>query len=365
TPPLSIMTRAISSLPAVFLQMKEADEFVDITLVFGKQRIACHKLNYLYSGNIDITQLNAQDLLAASEMLLLGALKKRVEDFLRSHTDSVNCISIINLARLYDLKTLLADARNYLYEHVKEVVETEEMHLLQEGDLIEVLEANASQEENFLFIQKWMRSSEGRTDRFEDLMQHNTIKEEKAQAQVVITNAKEEDSDLQFMSSLCEIISHKSMPKNVSRMGTKLADRVRPMVVTFDFNFDARTFMSRFDYSKSDDDVPTPIKILPYRTREDQTMYKKKLEMARELNKKAKDESPNISFSLRNNGCISKYIKDADCKKWRWDLEWSDLEDRDNTKPKESMSGNDYGTAQHNTHPLMEDDLKKRWHSAS
>ncbi|ELU14657.1 hypothetical protein CAPTEDRAFT_120272, partial [Capitella teleta] len=214
TPPLSIMTQTISSLPAVFLQMKEADEFVDITLVFGKQRIACHKVilagmcdyfrrmfltnmlergsqevvlkdisastgvllvEYLYSGNIVITQLNAQDLLAASEMLLLGALKKNVEDFLLSHTDSVNCISIINLARLYDLKLLLADARSYLQEHVKEVIETEEMHLLQEGDLIEVLEANASQEENFLFIQKWMKSAEGRTDRFEDLMQHVSL----------------------------------------------------------------------------------------------------------------------------------------------------------------------------------------------
>ncbi|ELU16682.1 hypothetical protein CAPTEDRAFT_101946 [Capitella teleta] len=208
------MTQTISSLPAVFLQMKEADEFVDITLVFGKQRIACHKVilagmcdyfrrmfltnmlergsqevvlkdisastgvllvEYLYSGNIDITQLNAQDLLAASEMLLLGALKKKVEDFLLSHTDSVNCISMINLARLYDLKTLLTHARNYLQEHVKEVVETEEMHLLQEGDLIEVLEANVSQEENFLFIQKWMKSAEGRTDRFEDLMQHVSL----------------------------------------------------------------------------------------------------------------------------------------------------------------------------------------------
>ncbi|ELU14872.1 hypothetical protein CAPTEDRAFT_74802, partial [Capitella teleta] len=186
----------------------------DITLVFGKQRIACHKVilagmcdyfrrmfltnmlergsqevvlkdtsastgvllvEYLYSGNIVITQQNAQDLLAASEMLLLGALKKKVEDFLLSHTDSVNCISIINLARLYDLKILLADARSYLHEHVKEVIETEEMHLLQEGDLIEVLEANASQEENFLFIQKWMRSAEGRTNRFDDLMQHVSL----------------------------------------------------------------------------------------------------------------------------------------------------------------------------------------------
>ncbi|ELU12812.1 hypothetical protein CAPTEDRAFT_141587, partial [Capitella teleta] len=91
-------------------------------------------VNYLYSGNIDITQLNAQDLLAASKMLLLGALKKKVEEFLLSNTDSVNCISIINLARLYDLKILLANARNYLHEHVKEVIETEEMHLLQERE---------------------------------------------------------------------------------------------------------------------------------------------------------------------------------------------------------------------------------------
>ncbi|ELU02526.1 hypothetical protein CAPTEDRAFT_73812, partial [Capitella teleta] len=183
----------------------------DITLVFGKQRIACHKVilagmcdyfrrmfltnmlergsqevllkdisastgvllvEYLYSGNIVITQQNAQDLLAASEMLLLGVLKKKVEEFLLNHTDSVNCISIINLARLYDLKTLLADARNYLQEHVKEVVESEEMHLLQEGDFTEALEANASQEENFLFIQKWMRSADERTNRFDDLMQH-------------------------------------------------------------------------------------------------------------------------------------------------------------------------------------------------
>lgn len=169
----------------------------------------------------------------------------------------------------------------------------------------------------------------------------STIREEKAQAQVVISNVKEEGNDLRFMSSLCEKINNKSMPKNVSRMGTKLADRVRPMVVTFDSNFDARTFMSRFGDSKSDEDVSTPpIKIRPYRSSEDQTMYKKKLEKARELNRTAKEKSPDTSFSLRNNGCIWKYIKDPACNKWRRDTEWSDSEDRDNTKPKESTSEN-------------------------
>ncbi|ELT94187.1 hypothetical protein CAPTEDRAFT_214730 [Capitella teleta] len=54
-------------------------------------------------------------------------------------------------------------------------METKEMHLLQEIDLIEVLEANASQEENFLFIQKWTRSADGRTNRFDDLMQYFSL----------------------------------------------------------------------------------------------------------------------------------------------------------------------------------------------
>ncbi|ELU00114.1 hypothetical protein CAPTEDRAFT_38749, partial [Capitella teleta] len=176
--------------------MREAGQFVDITLVFGEQRIACHKVilagmceyfhrmfltnmleseskevvmegisatigcllvDYIYTGCIKITTQNAQDLLAASEMFFLGSLKLIVEEFLCTHTESTNCVSTINLARIYDMKTLLADAKKYLYEHVNEVIDTEEVHLLQEEDLVGVLEANGSQEDNFCFLQKWMR----------------------------------------------------------------------------------------------------------------------------------------------------------------------------------------------------------------
>ncbi|ELT90682.1 hypothetical protein CAPTEDRAFT_97326 [Capitella teleta] len=208
------MTQAISSLPAAFLQMREAEEFVDITLVFGSQRIACHKVvlagmcdffrrmfltdmlergsqeiamkgisasiglslvDYMYTGHIGITTQNAQDLLLASEMLLIDNLKQAVEQFLNSHTESTNCVSIINLARIYNMKTLQVDALRYLQEHASDVIDAGEMHLLQEEDLIEVLEANYSQHENFRFIQKWIRSADERIDRFDHLMQHVSL----------------------------------------------------------------------------------------------------------------------------------------------------------------------------------------------
>ncbi|ELU14338.1 hypothetical protein CAPTEDRAFT_203932 [Capitella teleta] len=88
-------------------------------------------VDYLYTGQIEITTLNAQDLLAASDMLLLGDLKQKVEDFLCSHTEPKNY------------------AKKYFHEHLIDIFDEEEIHLLQEEDLFEVLDTNTSQEDNF------------------------------------------------------------------------------------------------------------------------------------------------------------------------------------------------------------------------
>ncbi|ELU17698.1 hypothetical protein CAPTEDRAFT_146149 [Capitella teleta] len=210
------MAQAISSLPPVFLQMREAEEFTDVTLVFGEQRTSCHRVilagmseyfrrmflvdmvesgaqevsmdaispntgellvHYMYTGHIEITTQNAQDLLEASDMLLLGALKQKIEEFLRRHTDSRNCISMMNLARLYGMEAVMRDAQRFLHELTKEVIATGEMHLLQEEDLIEILQASSSQENNFCFLQKWVGSAEGRADCFDALIQHVSLLE--------------------------------------------------------------------------------------------------------------------------------------------------------------------------------------------
>ncbi|ELT99891.1 hypothetical protein CAPTEDRAFT_124196 [Capitella teleta] len=188
--------------------MREAEELVDITLVFDERRVKCHKVilagtcgffhrmflsecssnevvlkeisastgvplvDYLYTGHIELTTQNAQDLLAASEMLLLVTLKQNVEEFLCRHTEPTNCISHLNLARIYDLKTLLEDSRKYLHDHVTEVFNNKELHLLQEGDLVDIITANDQQEDNFRFLQKWAKSDERRTGDFVSLLQH-------------------------------------------------------------------------------------------------------------------------------------------------------------------------------------------------
>ncbi|ELU10919.1 hypothetical protein CAPTEDRAFT_207104 [Capitella teleta] len=108
-------------------------------------------------------------------MPLLGAMKQDVEEFLCSHTEPNNCVSIMNLASLHDMKTLLANAKKFLHEHNKEVFETDEVHLLQEADLLEVLSEYSSQEGNFCFVQKWVKSADERAERFDDLLQHVTL----------------------------------------------------------------------------------------------------------------------------------------------------------------------------------------------
>ncbi|ELT99932.1 hypothetical protein CAPTEDRAFT_73018, partial [Capitella teleta] len=199
-----------------FLQMREAEEFVDVALVFGERRVKCHKVilagacdyfhrmfltdmaesaskevsmkgisantgallvDYLYGGRIEVTAQNAQDLLSASDMLLIDALKEDVEEFLCQNTGSTNCISLLHIARLYDLKALLKDAHTFLLGNIKEMIDSEELHLLQEGDLVDILIASYCQEDSFHLVQKWVKSSEARTDRFACLLEHVELSE--------------------------------------------------------------------------------------------------------------------------------------------------------------------------------------------
>ncbi|ELU09991.1 hypothetical protein CAPTEDRAFT_103627 [Capitella teleta] len=196
--------------------MREAEEFVDVALVFGERRVKCHKVilagacdyfhrmfltdmaesaskevsmkgisantgallvDYLYGGRIEVTAQNAQDLLSASDMLLIDALKEDVEEFLCQNTGSSNCISLLHIARLYDLKALLKDAHTFLLGNIKEMIDSEELHLLQEGDLVDILIASYCQEDSFRLVQKWVRSSEARTDRFACLLEHVELSE--------------------------------------------------------------------------------------------------------------------------------------------------------------------------------------------
>ncbi|ELU03516.1 hypothetical protein CAPTEDRAFT_116986 [Capitella teleta] len=195
--------------------MREAGELVDVTLVFGERRLACHKLilagmceyfhrmfltdmvesyskeifmkdinastgvlliDYFYTQQIDIATNNAQDLLKASDMLLIETLKRRVEEFLCEQIEESNCISLLNLARFYGLEMLQEDAQVTLYDmRADDIINMEDIHLLEEKDLIKILTANDALDESLCLVQKWILCTL-RSNSFDSLLEllHST-----------------------------------------------------------------------------------------------------------------------------------------------------------------------------------------------
>ncbi|ELT93362.1 hypothetical protein CAPTEDRAFT_137498 [Capitella teleta] len=184
-------------MSATFRNMRHSDEMVDVVLAFEETRVKCHRLvlaascdyfrrmfqtdmqerdageisikdvssttglllvEYLYSGNIQISAENAQELLAVSDRLLLTKLKKNVEKFLCGQVASTNCVSFKNLARLYGLDTLIKVTHGYLNNHWQKLIDMEsEIDELTEDDLIALLTTYGSDEGSFLLLQKWAK----------------------------------------------------------------------------------------------------------------------------------------------------------------------------------------------------------------
>jgi hypothetical protein len=81
--------------------------------------------------------------------------------------------------------------------------------------------------------------------------------------------------------------------------------------------------MSRYSGAKKKENVPA-VKVRSCRTKEEEILYKEKLKRLRELNGKAKADGNSVSFSLRDNGSIWRFKKDAVTSKWSRDVEWSE-----------------------------------------
>ena len=186
---------------ASFNAMREAGELTDVALVFGNERVRCHKVvlaassdyfrgmfladmseskaeevpmhgidaptgrllvEYLYANNITITPDNAQGLLEAAEMLLLLDLKQSAEEFLCGSVGPDNCVTSLNLARLYTLPKLEEAANSFIQSNVNAMLESEELGQLPQDDLVYLLRSHERHEESFRLLQRWVRAAEGR-----------------------------------------------------------------------------------------------------------------------------------------------------------------------------------------------------------
>ncbi|XP_062849555.1 actin-binding protein IPP [Trichomycterus rosablanca] len=96
-------------------------------------------LEFIYTGCVDVTVENVQDLMMAADMLQLAELVRICGDFLRSHMDPSNCVGIYQFLEQMGQSDLMEFVQNYIHAHFLQVCETDEFSSLLKDQLVRIL----------------------------------------------------------------------------------------------------------------------------------------------------------------------------------------------------------------------------------
>lgn len=97
-------------------------------------------INYIYTSEVIITELNVQHLLPAAILLQIEDVVNACCIYLSQNMDSNNCIGIEGFAREYGCTNLAKFAQRYMKNHFYEVVNSEEFLHLNEQQLCKLLQ---------------------------------------------------------------------------------------------------------------------------------------------------------------------------------------------------------------------------------
>ena len=134
-------------------------------------------LEFIYTGTVDVTQENAEELIAAGNYLIIPSLKTISGRFLEREMSSINCISTFYLAEKYECDELITNSRLFIHKNIVAVAKLDEFLLLQAKEIerwISSDEITVNEEADvFKIILDWVnhRKSERKTV-FEELFGH-------------------------------------------------------------------------------------------------------------------------------------------------------------------------------------------------
>ncbi|XP_029346584.1 ring canal kelch homolog [Acyrthosiphon pisum] len=118
-------------------------------------------IDFIYSGEILITENNVQDLLPASNLLRLQEVKNACCDFLHSQLCPTNVIGINALADLYGCIQLSKSSELYFHQHYSDVVKEEEFLSLSSEQIIKLIASEEltvpSEEKIFESVIRWVK----------------------------------------------------------------------------------------------------------------------------------------------------------------------------------------------------------------
>ncbi|XP_019853495.1 PREDICTED: kelch-like protein 2 [Amphimedon queenslandica] len=109
-------------------------------------------IDFAYTGEIEVTTENVQDLLPAAGILQLRDLKTACCEFLSDHMDVTNCLGIKQFADMHSCPDLVKKANRFIVRKFADVVKTDEFLDVPHHILCELLENDHLHVENELQV---------------------------------------------------------------------------------------------------------------------------------------------------------------------------------------------------------------------
>ena len=134
-------------------------------------------LEFIYTGTVEITQTNAEELVVAGNYLIIPSLKTASGRFLETEMSNCNCISTFYLAEKYDCVELIHNSRKFIHENFASVGEMDEFLSLEAKEAAVWISSDEiavkAEADVFKIILKWVEH--GKTERkavFDELFRH-------------------------------------------------------------------------------------------------------------------------------------------------------------------------------------------------
>ncbi|EDO48272.1 predicted protein, partial [Nematostella vectensis] len=136
-----------------------------------------HILTYLYTGEITVTELNAEDLIASANYLLIPRLKGIACKYLERHMTSSNCIYFYKFGEKYECKDLKFYASQLIKKNFAAVGRSKDFMRLGAKQIEDLIASEdlviGNEEEVFETVVEWIKyDPEKREDYFADLFRH-------------------------------------------------------------------------------------------------------------------------------------------------------------------------------------------------
>ncbi|KAL9915483.1 kelch-like protein 17 isoform X1 [Glossina fuscipes] len=193
-----------------------------------------HLIDYIYTGEITITEQNVQTLLPASSLLQMHSVREACCKFLLRQLHPSNCLGIRSFADAHSCKELHTRSHKYALQNFQQVVGTEEFLLLpfeEVKDLISNNQLNISSEEKvFHAVLNWIKHDlDERQNHIAELMSH--VRLPLVSRDFLMTCVETEPlirDDAQCKELLLEAMKYHLLPEQRSLMSSQRTQERRP-----------------------------------------------------------------------------------------------------------------------------------------